>query len=130
MLDSTLLVDFLQRKEESRRVIARMEGEGARHFTTEVNAFELLVAAYAGGKLDPRRLAKTVGLLGRLHVLPLDRAGALEAAEISGKLRAAGRTVGVLDILTAGIARASGCDSIVTRDQDFCRIPGIRMETY
>jgi len=107
-----------------------MEDEGARHFTTEVNAFEVLVAAYAGGKLDPRRLTKTVGLLGRLHVLPLDRAGALEAAEISGKLRAAGRTVGVLDILTAGIARASGCDSIVTRDKHFRRIPGIRMETY
>jgi len=107
-----------------------MEAEGARHFTTEVNAFELLVAAYAGGKIDRRRLAKTVGLLGRLHVLPLDRAGALEAAEIAGKLRAAGRTAGTLDILTAGIALASGCSTVVTRDQGFRRIPGIRVETY
>jgi len=130
LLESTFLVDFLRRQEEARRLVERMEAEGERLFTTEINAFEVFLGAYPKGRLDHRRFAKAVGLLSRLHVLGLDRAGVIEAAEIAGSLHASGRSIGVLDILTAGIARAAGCKTIVTRDQDFRRIPGLKVETY
>lgn len=69
-------------------------------------------------------------LLSRFDVLPLDRAGAISAAELSAKLVTRGRALGALDALVAGIALASGYTTIVTRDTDFRRVPDLRVESY
>jgi len=130
LLDTTLLVDFMRRKPEARRVVRAMEEAGERKATTEVNAFELAEGAFPEGRLDRAKFAHVQQMLGRLDVLVLDRAGALRAAEIAARLRSDGRSVGVLDILVAGIALASGFDTIVTRDDDFRTIPGLRVESY
>src|SRR3972149_3864195 len=58
------------------------------------------------------------------------RAGAIRAAELLSGLSARGRTPGVLDILVAGIALASGYDTIVTNDEGFRRIQGIKVQTH
>jgi len=107
-----------------------MEKAGERLGTTEVNAFELAVSAFPDGRRDSVKLAQVQRVLDRLDVLILDRKGALRAAELVSKLRARGRTVGVLDALVAGIALESGYNTIVTRDEDFRRIPGMKVETY
>lgn len=41
-----------------------------------------------------------------------------------------GRDIGALDALTAGIALASGYNTVVSRDDSFRRVPGLRVETY
>ena len=130
ILDTTLLVDFMRRRLEARHVVEKLENAGERPATTEVNAFELAAGTYVDGRVDKVKFAQVQQTLGRLDVLVLDRAGAFKAAELLSKLRAAGRTVGTLDLLVAGIALASGYDTIVTRDEGFRAIPGLRLETY
>lgn len=130
LLDTTVLVDFMRRRPEARRVVQEIEDAGERNVTTEVNAFEILEGAFPDGKPDRALFAHVQQVLQRMDVLDLDRAGAARAAEIAARLRAAGRSVGVLDVLVAGIALASGFDTIVTRDEDFRRIPGLKVETY
>jgi predicted nucleic acid-binding protein len=130
LLDTTLLVDFMRRKPEAQQVVQRMEDTEERRATTEVNAFELTEGAFPEGKLHRAKFAHVQQVLGRLDVLGLDRAGALRAAEVAAGLRAEGRMIGILDVLVAGIALASGFDTIVTRDEDFRHVPGLRVETY
>lgn len=130
LLDTAFLVDVLRRREDARRAIAAMEGAGERGTTTEVNAFELILGAYHRGRLDPKRLAAVETILSRVDVLPLDRNGASRAADLLAKLRAEGKDLGLLDALIAGIALASGCETIVTRDEGFRRVPGLHVQSY
>jgi len=130
LLDTTLLVDVLRKREPAHRVLLAMEAAGERCATTEVNVFELLMGAYRRGRPDPNRLEGIAKLLDRLDVLPLERSGASRAAEVLHKLRAEGRDLGLLDALVVGIALASGCDAIVTRVEGYRPIRGLRVETY
>ena len=130
LLDTTLLVDFMRRRKEARQAVEKIENAGERLVTSEVNVFELAAGTYVEGRVDPVKLAQLQQTLSRLDVLVLDRAGALEAAEIRAKLRTAGRDLGALDLLVAGIALASGYDTIITRDEGFRVVPGLRVETY
>lgn len=130
LLDTTLLVDFMRRRLEARQVVEKIEDAGERPATTEVNAFELAVGTFVDGRVDRVKFAQLQQTLGRLDVLVLDRAGAYKAAELHSKLRAAGRGIGALDLLVAGIALASRYDTIVTRDRAFRDIPDLRVETY
>jgi len=130
ILDTTFLVDFLRRAPEVKRLAQDLEDRGERPATTEVNAFELLVGAYEEGRINRERFAQVQQMLQGLDVLALDRAGAIRAAELLSGLSARGRTPGVLDILVAGIALASGYDTIVTNDEGFRRIQGIKVQTH
>jgi len=130
ILDTTFLVDFLRRAPEVKRLAQDLEDRGERPATTEVNAFELLVGAYEEGRINQERFAQVQQMLQGLDVLALDRVGAIRAAELLSGLSARGRTPGVLDILVAGIALASGYDTIVTNDEGFRRIQGIKVQTH
>jgi predicted nucleic acid-binding protein len=130
IFDTTFLVDFLRRAPEAKRLAQDLEDRGERPATTEVNAFELLVGAYEEGRINRERFAQVQQLLQGLDVLALDRAGAIRAAELLSGLSARGRTPGVLDILVAGIALASGYDTIVTNDEGFRRIPSIKVQAH
>ena len=130
LLDTTLLIDFVRRRESAERLVRGAEARGERCATTEVNAFELLMGAFPSGRVNPNRVAELQRFLERLDVLSLDRAGAMRAAEIASKLRAEGRDLGAFDALIAGIALAAGYDTIVTRDEAFRRVPGLHVQTY
>ena len=130
LFDTTLLIDFARKREGAQRIVEEAEALGERCATTEVNAFELLLGAFRHGRASPDRLTELERLLSRLDVLPLERPGALRAAEIGSKLRGDGREIGTLDALIAGIALAAGYDTIVTRDEAFRRVPGLKVQTY
>lgn len=130
LFDTTLIVDFIRRREVARKIVKEAEDGGERCATTEVNAFEILMGAFTDGRLDKTRLAELQKVLNALDVLTLDRAGALKAAELASRLRGEGRSIGALDTLIAGIALASGCDTIVTRDDAFRRVPDLRVQAY
>lgn len=130
LLDTTFLVDVLRKREDAGRAVAAMEEGGERAATTELSAFELLVGVYRRGRVDSERMAGVDTVLSRVDVLPLDHRGAARAAEILAGLRAEGKDLGLLDALIAGIALAAGYDTIVTRDEAFRRVPGLKVQTY
>jgi len=130
LLDTAFLVDVLRRQEDAHRFIAAMDEAGERGATTEVNAFELILGTHSRGRTDSDRLAAVDTLLSRLDVLPLDRDGAMRAAGVLARLRVEGKDLGLLDALIAGIALSAGYDTIVTRDEAFRRIPGLKVHAY
>ena len=69
------------------------------------------------------------GLLRQLEVLSVDESSARLAGEIAAETVRRGREVGLVDCLIAGVAIAQKA-TLVTRDTDFSRIPGLSLETY
>jgi tRNA(fMet)-specific endonuclease VapC len=83
----------------------------------------------AGYRQGGRFLDRSLALVRRLPVLPLDEESAEEAARLGGELDRSGAPVGNLDLLIAAVVRKSR-GILVTRDRAFQRIPGLHLETY
>ena len=100
--------------------------------TTAVNVFELVYGVYRSKRVDrSRRMTQARRLFSRLLVLPLNHDASLKAGEVLGELAREGKEVSALDGLTACIALAHGCKTVVTRNiRDFRQIPEIQIETY
>jgi len=82
-----------------------------------------------GYRRGGRLLEKSLVMIRRLEVLPLDGETAEEAARLGGELDRRGLAIGNLDLLIAAIVRTNR-SILVTRDRDFQRIPGLQLETY
>lgn len=126
-LETTFLIDFL--RDEPAAVEAARGFRGEPVATTEVCVFEVLAGAYrrpVGEDLAEQALR----LFDRMEVLPVDRKAAVEAARLAGGLARRGGGAGPIDCLIAGAALSRGYRILVTRDRDFRRIPGIRVEGY
>ncbi len=95
--------------------------------TLVVYALETGIAKSTDGSKRRRQLDE---LLGAVHVLPFDRPAARAAAEVRASLEAAGRPIGPVDTLIAGVARSvSGV--LVTRNvKEFGRVPGLTVENW
>lgn len=123
-LDTTYLVDIVERPDEAKGLASQLEGRGDILATTAFNVYEALLGVYS--LRDRSERAKLLDLyakvLSRVVVLPLSLEDASRAAEIGGDLRRKGQDVGA-DSLTAAIALRGGCDAIVTRNvSHFARI--------
>lgn len=83
----------------------------------------------SGYRRGGRLLERSLTLTRRLEVLPLEGDTAEDAARLGSDLDRRGHAVGNLDLLIAAITRKHRA-ILVTRDQDFQRIPGLHLETY
>ena len=83
----------------------------------------------SGYRRGGRLLERSLTLTRRLEVLPLEGDTAEDAARLGGDLDRRGLSVGNLDLLIAAVTRKYHA-ILVTRDQDFQRIPGLHLETY
>jgi tRNA(fMet)-specific endonuclease VapC len=83
----------------------------------------------SGYRRGGRLLERSLTLTRRLEVLPLEGDAAEDAARLGGELDQRGRSVANLDLLIAAITRKHHA-VLVTRDQDFQRIPALHLETY
>ncbi len=111
VLDTNVLSALMQQAPEP-RVVAWLDAQPTESiWTTSVTVFEIRfgLEAMAKGKRqralqEAFRLALTEDLSGR--VLNFDVAAADEAAVLSARLRAQGRTVEIRDVMIAGIVAA------------------------
>lgn len=124
--DSTFLIDFLRRRSHAVEKMAALEGDGEDLAVTHVSAMEVLAGA---SPLGGRRLDEAMRLLGSLELLPFDLPAALAAARVDAELAAAGKPIGIADTLIAGIVLRHG-ERLLTRDQGFARVRGLRVERY
>ena len=104
-----------------------LEWEGGREHTT-VPAPVLAEFLRAGYQTGGRFLDRSLTLVRRLEVLPLDAEAADEAGRLSGECDWRGEPVGNLDLLIAGIVRKRD-GILVSRGRDFQRIPGLHLES-
>ncbi|OQW58023.1 MAG: hypothetical protein A4S17_12220 [Proteobacteria bacterium HN_bin10] len=117
--------------------VARGIGKAGRKLST-IPMPRVLVAAPALYEL--RRVPPTAAAwkaLNRLvthitsfyEVTPFDVVAANHAADLANTLRAKGRTLHHIDMMVAGIAIARGA-TLVTRDKDFAKAPGLKIESW
>ena len=125
-LDASVCFDYLRGDEGAREKGIEWE-HGQEVLSIPAPALtEFLRPGYRRGG---RFLDRCSALTGRQEVLPLERESAEEAARIGGELDKRGRAIGNLDLLIAAITRRHRA-TLVTRDHDFQRIPGLLIETY
>jgi predicted nucleic acid-binding protein len=117
--DSDVLIDALRGREPS----ATRVREGLRDgtlATTAVNAFELQSGARTA--LEQEAVA---GLLGAMSILPLDAAPAERAARCRRDLEASGRTIGMGDLLIAGICLDRSAVLLTRSRSHFDQVAGL-----
>lgn len=129
-LDSTLFVDLARRRPSALAKIAELDTRPETKVVPAPVAYEILHGILHSRSLTQAALFRA--WVNRFHVAPLDLASAERAATIRTELSRLGRTKGVVDVLSAGIALAGG-HSLVTRDEDFSEIAeatGLTLERY
>lgn len=119
--DTDVLVDYLR---GAAPFAARIEFELERgHLaTTGVTAFELR----QGARSERQRSAVSL-LLDALNVLPLDTAGAAQAATVRRQLLDRGEDIGMAESLIAGTVMAHGGVLLTRNRPHFERIDGLKL---
>jgi predicted nucleic acid-binding protein len=125
-LDSTFLIDLLKGDEAAAAKMREMEGLGEPVSLPTPCLTEILVGAhFKGGDL----LRATLDVVARLDLIHVDAAVAGEAGRLGADLLRRGHSLPTTDLLIAATARLHG-QILVTRDEDFARIPGLAVEGY
>jgi tRNA(fMet)-specific endonuclease VapC len=128
VLDTTILIDALRKKEAALRKIVEVEETEEVICTTQINVLELYKGAYYPTKSD-KDIQKVKKLLDALFILPIrDDTYELFAA-LSAELRSRGESINDFDELIAAIAMVNGAP-IVSNDSHFKRIPGLSVISY
>jgi tRNA(fMet)-specific endonuclease VapC len=127
-VDTDFLIGVLRGKGDAERKMQELDEEG-RQATTSVNAFELFYGAYKSREKGDN-VRKTMSLLDRLDVLPLNLESSERAGEALASLANTGETIDFRDALIAGITLVNGL-SLVTRNKEhFARIKGLKLEHW
>lgn len=128
VLDTTILIDALRRNQEALRKIAEIEAAEETVCTTQVNVLELFKGAYLSARSD-EGVQKVRELLEAFMILYIDEDTYECFAALSAHLRSRGEPINDIDELIAAITMTNGA-AIVTRDEHFLHIPGLRVISY
>ncbi len=128
VLDTAFIVDLLRGRERALQMLYRLEEGGESVCTTSINVLELYRGVFLSERVD-ENLRALIALLDQLLVLDLNEDAYEIFAALSVWLRSSGKPVGDLDEAIAAIALAYG-GGIVSQDQHFLRVPGLKVMEY
>ncbi len=126
IVDTTFVIDLLRNAENAVAKAEELDEKGELVFATAVTIFELWQGVYIKNKEklnDMERLIETFGLIS------LDTESAKRGGEIHSGLISKGNRIDAEDSMIAGIA-IKNLQTLLTRDEHFARIKGLRIETY
>jgi tRNA(fMet)-specific endonuclease VapC len=123
VIDTSVLIDALHRKQAALRKILELEETGETLCTTQINVLELFKGVYSPIRSE-RGLQKVKMLLDAFVILTIDEDAYEMFGELSAELRRRGEAIGDFDELIASIALANGA-AIISRDGHFRRVPGL-----
>jgi len=127
-LETTFIIDLLRGNHEAKSVKDELDDTETRLCIASPSVMELWNGALIA-KESASEKKKINDLIESLEVLSLDAQSAKEAAEIQAELNQKGHTIQIHDTMIAAIARMNG-EKLVTRDQDYARIPGLKLLKY
>lgn len=125
-LDSTFCIDFANGVPEALAKAGEVSTLGERLAIPAPALTEFLVGAFSQGG---RRLAQALEFIAELEVLDVTEPISVDAARLGGECSRRGESVGTLDLLIASTAKHHHA-TLLSRDKDFARIPGLTLETY
>jgi tRNA(fMet)-specific endonuclease VapC len=124
--DASFLIDLLRGVPAAVQKASDFEARGQLLAIPAPCVAELVRGASIGSSRERER---TEELIDTLEILPLDSRSALIAGKIAAESTNRGQEVPLLDCLIAAIAQLAEA-TLITRDRDFARIPGLTVETY
>ncbi len=126
ILESSFLIDFLRDRDEAVAALRQFERSEPRLTVASPSVMELWAGALVS--VSPGEEKEKIGeLLTLLPVLPLTAESAKRAAEIRHVLKH--QPIQETDCMIAGIALENN-ETVVTRDEHFSRIPGLKVLKY
>jgi tRNA(fMet)-specific endonuclease VapC len=128
VLDTTILIDALHRKEAALRKIVELEETGETICTTQINVLELYKGVYFPTKSD-EGIQKVKKLLDAFVVLNINDDTYEWFAALSAELKSSGESISDFDELISAITMTNEA-AIVSKDNHFKRIPGLRVISY
>ncbi len=124
--DSTFCIDFANGLGAAKSKAKEIERRGDQLSIAAPALTEFLVGAFSqGGK----RLAEALAFVSQLQTLEITEPIAMDAARLGGECARRGEAVSAMDLLIAAAARHHRA-TVLTRDPDFSRIPGLSTERY
>ncbi|ABN57629.1 MULTISPECIES: type II toxin-antitoxin system VapC family toxin [Methanoculleus] len=127
-LDTSLLVDLIRHDPEAMRTLAAMEREGLPLATTAINALELYRGAFLSASVQ-ENLRGVEAIMKALIELPITDETYRILGALAAELQGRGSRIGDFDEVIDAITLA-GDGEIVTRDDHFTRVPGLKVRTY
>lgn len=127
-LETTFLIDLLRGKPAVKELKDELDRTETRLAIAAPSIMELWAGSCAA-KGTQAEQDKIIELMESLEILPLDGRSAREAGEIEADLIAKGLAIQAQDVMIAGIARING-EKVVTRDEGYARIPGLKVLKY
>ena len=124
IIDTSVLIDALHRKQAALRKIKELEETGETLCTTQINVLELYKGVYSPTKSEAG-LQKVKKLLDAFVILSIDEDVYDMFGELSAELKRRGEAIGDFDELIASIALINGA-VIVSGDSHFRRVPGLK----
>lgn len=128
IIDTSILVDALHRKETTIRKILELEETGETLCTTQINVLELYKGVFTPTRSEDG-LEKVKKMLNAFLILPIDENTYEMFGELSARLRQRGNAIGDFDELIASIALIQGA-TLASRDSHFERIPGLKVISF
>ena len=125
IIDTSILIDALHRKETAIRKILELEETGETLCTTQINVLELYKGVFTPTKSEDG-LKKIRKLLDAFLILPINEDTYEIFGELAAMLRQRGNAIGDFDELIASIALIQGA-AVISRDSHFERVPGLKV---
>ncbi|MGQ0655017.1 MAG: PIN domain-containing protein [Betaproteobacteria bacterium] len=128
-LDANVIVHIANDVPDSDRMYARIvEQPKGRVLLSAITAHEIRFMAVRA-KAPAKQVARLQALAHDFPVIEFDLPAAHAAADVRAQLEAAGKPLGVYDMLLAGHARREGA-VVVTDDGGFKHVPGLHVENW
>jgi predicted nucleic acid-binding protein len=127
LADTSFLVHLMRRDRGALKRYAGFEQQGIALSTTAITAMELYKGAYVSGKSN--NLIKVRTLLELFTILPVDETIYEAFGRIAAGLCIQSDPIGDFDEVIAAIALCNDGE-IITRDQHFEKIPGLKIIGY
>jgi tRNA(fMet)-specific endonuclease VapC len=125
-VDSTFLIDLSLGHAGALGKARDLESRHERIGIPAIVLTEFLVGAYARGG---GQLPKAIELVSQFEFCDVTESIALDAARLGGECFRRGNPASNLDLLIASTVRHHRA-VLLTRDEDFARIPGVTIEGY
>lgn len=128
ILETTFVIDFLKGREDAKTKMKYLIDQNISAELAAPTVFELYGGLIQFGKGEKEQ-QKMISFLKGITIYPLDDESAKIAGIIDGNLMKSGLEIDTEDSMIAGIAIKNN-KKVLTRDEHFNRIEGLRVEEY
>ena len=130
MLDTNILVYFMNRKSGFEKIARRMSGRSPGEVRSSAITLAELRFGIERGEFRAENEATLDGLLEFLQIDDFPAAAAGDFGEIKTALLTGGKPIGPYDLLIAAHARHVGAVLVTNNEREFRRVPGLKVQNW